>query len=58
MHFPMKLSIDTAAKTAIEANEKAKAMELIAPHFSGKELLRIAQKLQSPVVRMKIKALL
>lgn len=54
----MKQHIDTAAKTAIEASEKAKAMEMIAPHFSGKELLRIAQKLQSPVVRMKIKAFL
>jgi hypothetical protein len=54
----MKLNTNTFAKTAIEASEKAKAMEMIAPHFSGKELLRIAQKLQSPVVRMKIKALL
>lgn len=54
----MKQHIDTAAKNAIEASEKAKAMEMIAPHFSGKELLRIAQKLQSPVVRMKIKAFL
>jgi hypothetical protein len=54
----MKLPIDTSSTTSIDAYEKAKAMEMIAPHFSGKELLRVAKKLQSPLVRMKIKALI
>lgn len=54
----MKQTINTSSKTSIEATEKAKALEMIAQHFTGKELLHIAQKLQSPVVRMKIKAFL
>lgn len=54
----MTKTIETYSRSAIEAQEKAKALEMIAQHFTGKELLRIAQKLQSPLVKTKIKAFL
>jgi len=58
MHLAMNKTIDTYSRSPIEAQEKAKALEMIAQHFTGKELLRIAQKLQSPLVKTKIKAFL
>ncbi len=53
-----KVTLEIVAKNPMDEALIAQALEKIAQHFSASELSKVAQKLESPIVRMKIKTML